>query len=72
MIRVASIPDDLTPLERFALALLLDGSGLLQVTDPSASVVELVVTACAERKDAGSDQGCKLRGASQDASLWVL
>ncbi len=45
MIRVASIPADLTPLEQFALALLLDGSGLLQVTDPSAPVVELAVTA---------------------------
>ena len=45
MIRVAPIPDDFTPLERYALALLLDGSGLLQVTDPSAPVVELVVTA---------------------------
>jgi len=45
MIRVAPIPDDLTPLERFALSLLLDGSGLLQVTDPGAPVVELVVAA---------------------------
>lgn len=45
MIRVAPIPDDLTPLERYALSLLLDGSGLLQVTDPAAPVVELVVAA---------------------------
>ena len=34
MIRVTPIPDDFTPLERYALALLLDGSGLLQVADP--------------------------------------
>ena len=41
MIRVAPIPESLTPLERYALTLLLDGSGLLQVTDPAAPVVEL-------------------------------
>lgn len=41
MIRVAAIPDTITPLERHALTLLLDASGLLQVTDPGAPVVEL-------------------------------
>ena len=45
MIRVAPIPESLTPLERYALTLLLDGSGLLQVTDPAAPVVELVLRA---------------------------
>ena len=43
MIRVAPIPDDLTPLENYALTLLLDASGLLRVTDASAPVVELVI-----------------------------
>ena len=41
MIRIAPIPESVTPLERYALALLLDASGLLQVTDPAARVVEL-------------------------------
>lgn len=41
MIRVAAIPDSFTPIERYGLSLVLDGSGLLQVTDPVAPVVEL-------------------------------
>jgi hypothetical protein len=41
MIRVAAIPDSLTPLERYGLSLILDGSDLLQVADPAAPVVEL-------------------------------
>jgi hypothetical protein len=43
MIRVAAIPDSLTPIERYGLSLILDGSGLLQVTDLLAPVVELAV-----------------------------
>lgn len=44
MIRVAPIPEFLSPLERYAFTLLLDASGLLQVTDPAAAVVDLGVS----------------------------